>query len=371
MGSRYGNNGNKIKLKFDFRSDTVTRPTPRMLSAMLEAETGDDVFNEDPTVNKLQGKIALLANKEGSLFCPSATMTNQLAVRTHLTQPPYTVLCDYRCHLVNYEAGAHVTTLQPENGLNYLTAETIKKNLILDDDIHHSPTKLICLENTLNGEILSIEEIKKISELARFHGIKLHLDGARIWNACVATGLSLSDYCQYFDSISVCLSKGLGAPVGSVLIGSAQFLKKAKHFRKMYGGGWRQAGILAAGGLYALEHHLSGLKTDMENAKYVSEKIKSFGFTITKKTETNMVWFEIPKSYNFSVEDLKVQLEKFQCVIFGGKYDYECRLVFHHEITKEGCDLILEGLQNCVKTFATIEKDNLFEENDKKKYLNL
>ncbi|TPX64286.1 hypothetical protein SpCBS45565_g05984 [Spizellomyces sp. 'palustris'] len=326
----------------DFRSDTVTKPTAEMLNVMMTADVGDDVFEEDPTINALQDRIADMAGHEAALFCPTATMTNQIAVRTHLTAPPFTVLCDHRAHIFNYEAagisfhcGAGLVPVQPAPGQTHLDASVIEKHLVLDDDVHHAPTRVVCLENTLHGMIMPLENIKEITALAHKHDLKTHLDGARIWNACVATGISLKEYCSHFDSISMCLSKGLGAPVGSVLVGSKPFIKKAKHFRKMYGGGWRQAGILAAAGLYALDHHLPLLSTDHQNAQYLAQTLLNLnlGFSLLHPVETNMVWLGAPVPADVLAEVLAKQGIR----VFGGSGN-EMRLVFHHQITREAVD---------------------------------
>ncbi|KAI9104726.1 pyridoxal phosphate-dependent transferase [Phlyctochytrium arcticum] len=341
------------KTVYDFRSDTVTKPTPEMLQAMMEAEVGDDVFDEDPTINELQRKIADMAGHEAALFCPTATMTNQIAIRTHLTAPPYTVICDHRSHIFNYEAagvsfhcGAGLIPIQPEEGQRHLTAKAVEKHLILDDDVHHAPTKVICLENTLHGLIVPLDNIREITALAKKHDLKTHLDGARLWNASAATGIPIKEYTKHFDSISVCMSKGLGAPVGSVLIGNKTFIKKAKHFRKMYGGGWRQAGLLAGAALYALEKHFPAqLKLDHENAAYLAQLLgattdpatSTLGFTLLHPVETNMVWLKSP----VSAEVLAGGLGPAGVRVFGGE-GHEVRLVLHHQVDRAGVEKFVE-----------------------------
>jgi threonine aldolase len=211
-------------LTIDLRSDTVTRPTEAMLRAAASCPVGDDVYGEDPTVNALEQRIAQMTGHEAAVFCASGTMTNQLGLRSHLTQPPHSVLCDARAHIHLYECGgiafhsqAATVTVRPSNG-RYLTAEEIEASIV-DEDQHHAPTRVIALENTLNGMIFPLEEIKRIRQLAQAKRIALHLDGARLWNAAVATGTSLRQYGQLFDSMSLCLSKGMGCPIGSVLVG--------------------------------------------------------------------------------------------------------------------------------------------------------
>ncbi|KAJ3103817.1 Threonine aldolase [Phlyctochytrium planicorne] len=220
-----------------------------MWEAMRKAPVGDDVMEEDPTVKELEVMVSELTGKEDALFCVSGTMSNQIGIRTHLKSPPHSVLCDASSHVYNYEAGgisfhsqATVTPVRPQPGKTNLTLDAVKDNLILSDDVHYAPTKLVCLENTMNGEIMALPDIREISEYARSLGIGMHLDGARLWNASVATGISLKEYGKDFDSVrillmSLCLSKGLGAPIGSILVGDKAFIRKARHYRKLFGGG--------------------------------------------------------------------------------------------------------------------------------------
>ena len=237
----------------EFRSDTFTVPTKSMNDAVIQGLTtstlqvGDSVYKEDPMTLQLEAKVAEMAGKEAALFCVSGTMSNQVGLRVNLVQPPYSILCDYRAHVFLHEAGGLATLSQamvhpvvPANG-NYLTLEDIVENFTPSDgDIHGAPTKVISLENTLHGMILPIEEIARILKFAKEHDIRLHLDGARLFNASVETGVSIAEYCQYFDSVSLCLSKSLGAPIGSILVGDRQFIEKANHFKKQCGGGIRQ-----------------------------------------------------------------------------------------------------------------------------------
>jgi len=257
----------------DLRSDTLTKPTPGMRHAIAEAQVGDDVFGEDPTVNELQERVANMLGKEAGLFVASGTMGNQVAINCH-THRGDEVICEENCHSFNYEGGGPAflsgVQMHPLPGkLGVITAEQIAAALRPSD--HHFPqSRLITLENTHNragGKIYPLDEIKKIKKLADEKNLRMHLDGARLWNAHIATGIPLDEYGRYFDSISVCLSKGLGAPVGSVLVGSREFIRDAHRYRKIYGGGMRQAGILAAAGLYALDHHLQRLAIDHERAK--------------------------------------------------------------------------------------------------------
>lgn len=256
----------------DYRSDTVTKPSQEMRECMFNAPVGDDVFQEDPTVNELEEFTANYFGKEAALFCSSGTQTNQIAINVHV-QPGGEVICHEESHIYKYEgggiaknSGASVRLLQGDRGR--LTLESIVQ-WVNPDDVHYPTTQLISLEDTANrggGAIYDVEEIKRIRHFALENGLPLHLDGARLLNAIVATGVDPATYATNFDSISVCLSKGLGAPVGSVLIGTKDFIKKARRVRKVFGGGMRQAGMIAAGGLYALKNNVERLKIDHQHA---------------------------------------------------------------------------------------------------------
>lgn len=282
--------------KIDLRSDTVTKPSPEMRRAMFEAEVGDDVYNEDPTIKKLEEMSAAIFGKEAALYVPSGTMANQVALMAH-TRPGDSVIIGVGAHNYFYESGAGGAlagvqfSLVGADGL--FTASDVD-GALHPPDHHFSPTKLVCIENTHNrsgGRVFPIEDIKAISTLCRFWGIPLHCDGARIFNASVATGIPVAEYAGYFDSISFCLSKGLGCPVGSVLMGNKEFRDRAHRYRKMLGGGMRQAGILAAAGIYALNHNIDRLKSDHENAKTLARGLaENQGFVIDlNKVETNIV----------------------------------------------------------------------------------
>ncbi|KAJ3014063.1 hypothetical protein HKX48_005345 [Thoreauomyces humboldtii] len=343
----------------DFRSDTVTKPTDAMRQAMLTAEVGDDVFAEDPTIQKLQSYIIELTGHEAALYLPSATMSNQIAVRTHLTQPPYSVICDHRAHVHNYEsagisfftgtAGAALIPVAPASGEAHLTRAAVERHLVLDDDVHHAPTKLICMENTLNGEVVPLVNIAEVTALAHENNLKAHLDGARLWNASAKTGVSIKEYCSHFDSATLCLSKGLGSPVGSMLVGSKAFIKKATHYRKMFGGGWRQAGLLAAAALHALEHHRLNLPIDHANAAYLAEALVGLdaGFTLTKSVDTNMVWVASP----VTADELAAELGKHGIKIFGGS-EREIRFVVHLQTPRKECERLVKIIGDFVKSRA-------------------
>lgn len=285
----------------DLRSDTVTKPTAEMRRAMAEAEVGDDVYGEDPTVNALQDKAAKLLGKEAAIFVCSGTMANQLAIKAQ-THHGDQIIADKNCHTFTSEAGAVaalsgvlVHTIEGERGI--LKVEQIKQ-AIRPKDHHFAPTHLISLENTHNrggGSVYPLEEIAKIRELAQEVGLRMHLDGARLFNASVASGIQAREYARYFDSASFCLSKGLGCPVGSLVVGSAELIDTVHRFRKMFGGGMRQVGILAAAGIYALDNNISRLKEDHENAKELAGALHAIkGVAISpEEVETNIVIFDV------------------------------------------------------------------------------
>ena len=261
----------------DLRSDTLTQPTAGMKEAMFAAPLGDDVFGEDPTVNALETKIAALFGMEAALFCPSGTMTNQIAIRLH-TGPQKEVICHQYSHIYLYEGGgimansmASVKLLSGD--LGKITASQVAES-INPDDVHAPETTLVSLENTMNkggGSIYTLDEIKPIHALCKEKGLKLHLDGARLFNALVETGESPADWGAHFDTISICLSKGLGCPIGSVLLGTKTDIKRAKKVRKVFGGGMRQAGFLAAAGIYDLDHQVERLKEDHRRARVLGQ----------------------------------------------------------------------------------------------------
>ena len=289
----------------DFRSDTVTLPTPAMLAYMQAAPVGDDVFGEDPSINALEAKTAGLFGMEAGLFCPSGTMTNQLAIKTH-TQAGDEVICEELSHIYQYEgggiasnSGASVKLLRGNRGR--ITAEQVLA-AIHPDDVHKPISKLVSLENTCNrggGACYDFSEIEAIQKVAKSNGLGLHLDGARIFNALVHKKEDPTQYGKVFDSISICLSKGLGAPVGSVLLGSTPFIKKARRWRKVFGGGMRQAGSLAAAGIYALDNHFERLKEDHAKALEIKTALlkKDFVKEIFD-VETNIVIAHIEGKYN-------------------------------------------------------------------------
>lgn len=287
----------------DLRSDTVTQPTPAMRRAMAEAEVGDDVFGDDPTVQHLEARVAAWLGKEAALFVPSGTMANQLAVRVH-TRPGDEILVEAQAHLYYYEAGAPAALsgvmcrcLEGRRGV--FTAAQVDAAL-RPPDVHFPPTRLVCVENTHNrggGKVWPLATLREVAACARRHGLALHLDGARLWNASAASGVPEREYAALFDTVSVCFSKALGAPVGSALAGPAELIGAARRFRKMFGGGMRQAGILAAAALYALEHHRERLAEDHARARRLAEVLAGLpGAAIDPATvETNLVYFRVTR----------------------------------------------------------------------------
>jgi len=284
----------------DFRSDTVTKPTPAMEDAMMQAKIGDDVFGEDPSVNQLEQMGASMLGFETGLFCPSGTMTNQIAIKVH-TQPGDEVICDYLSHIYQYEgggiafhSGASVKTLQGDRGRINADQVTGAVNAI---DVHKAKTSLVVLENTSNrggGSCYEMNDIQLIKNICSNNSLKLHLDGARLFNAIVARNEDPLFYGNNFDSISICLSKGLGCPVGSLLLGNKEFILKARRIRKLFGGGMRQAGFIAAAGIYALENHIDRLQTDHENAGLIEKEIVVHPLVETVlPVETNIIIFNL------------------------------------------------------------------------------
>ena len=329
----------------DLRSDTVTQPTDAMRKAMARAEVGDDVYGEDPTVNRLQDTAAALLGKRAALFVPSGTMANQLAIRAH-TQPGQEVIVESKAHIVRYEqgaagalAGVQLHWVIGDRGI--MSAEQVE-TAIRPNDPHNIPTGLICLENTHNsggGTIYPLSTIEKIRTVATRHSIPMHLDGARLFNAVAATTLPAATYAQHFESVSFCLSKGLGAPAGSLLVSSdVAFIERARRFRRMYGGAMRQSGILAAAGIYALEHHVTRLKEDHLNAKKLARALQQIPAVriAPQHVETNIVIFEVPE-HPLAPADIVAQLKQQGVLIhaIGGR---SFRAVTHLNIASKQID---------------------------------
>ncbi len=333
----------------DFRSDTVTKPTAGMLNAMMNAEVGDDVFGEDPSINKLEKLSAEMFGMEAALFCPSGTMTNQIAIKCH-TQPGDEVICDESSHVYQYEGGgiafnssASVKLLYGDRGR--INAVQVKA-AINPDDIHNPHSSLVCLENTSNrggGSCYDISEIKKIKQVCTENKLALHLDGARLCNALVAKNETPKQYGEVFDSISLCLSKGLGCPVGSVLIGKKELIKKARRIRKVFGGGMRQAGFIAAAGIYALQNHIGRLKEDHDHAKQIGHAVADS--SIAKNVlpiETNIVIFET----NGNLANELVDKLKQNGILCYAMAPDRIRFVLHLDITKEMVNKAIDIIKN-------------------------
>jgi threonine aldolase len=287
-------------MPIDLRSDTVTRPTPAMLDAMMHAEVGDDVFGEDPSINQLEKMAADLFGMEAALYSPSGTMSNQIGIKCH-TQPGDEVICERSSHVYIYEgggiafnSGSQVRAL--DGNLGRITAKQIGQ-AINPDDVHRARTSLVSLENTANrggGSCYDWQEVLRIRQLCTEQQLKLHLDGARLFNALVAQGQTAKSYGEVFDSISVCLNKGLGCPIGSILMGTTPFIRRARRVRKVFGGGMRQAGFMAAAGIFALKYHIDRLAVDHAHAKEIGAAVEKKGFVRSMMpVETNIVIFEV------------------------------------------------------------------------------
>ncbi len=333
----------------DLRSDTVTKPSKGMRQAMASAEVGDDVYGEDPTVNRLQTRVAELLGKEAALFVPSGVMANQLGIKVH-TAPGDEVLVERQSHIFNYESGApglvcgvQLNVLDGERGL--LTADEVEAAIRPGHYWEPRPA-LVCLENTVNkagGVVYPLERLEAIAETAHARGLKAHLDGARLWNASAASGIAEEEYAAPFDAVWVALSKGLGAPVGSVLVGSEEDIRKARRYRKMLGGGMRQAGILAAAGLYAIEHHRPLLSEDHTRAKRLAEGIAALdAFALDpEKVETNIFMFDVKKGGAQPVVDALAESGVLLSV-FGPQ---TIRATTHRDVSEEDIDAALAVFQ--------------------------
>lgn len=349
----------------EFRSDTFTVPTRSMMeTAWSNATFGDSVYKEDAITLQLEQKMCHLTGKEAALFCVSGTLSNQIGLRANLVQPPYSILCDYRAHVFIHEAGGLATLSQamvhpvhPANG-NYLTLEDIEEHWTPDDgDIHGAPTKVISLENTLHGIITPIEEIRRISQFAKDNNLKLHLDGARLWNASAATGVSIKEYCSYFDSVSLCLSKSLGAPMGSILVGSKKFIEKSNHFKKQNGGGIRQAGIMTSMAITAIDENFSKLNRSHALAKQVGDFCVEHGIKLESPVDTNFVFIDL-KANRMDDGLLVSKGVEHGVKLMGG------RIAFHFQLSQESVDkvkqVILECYQAALKNPAKHAKNRMY-----------
>jgi threonine aldolase len=330
-------------------SDTVTKPTDAMRKAMMGAAVGDDVFGQDPTVNELEAKMANMFGKEAAVYCPSGTMTNQIAIKVH-TQPLDEVICDHYSHVYQYETGGYaynsgvgINLIEGTNGK--ITAAQIEA--AIKPVFDWLPiSKLVVLENTCNkggGSYYTLEEIEPIQQLCQDKGLKLHLDGARLFNALVETGESTQEVGRLFDSISICLSKGLGAPVGSVLIGNADFIRQARRVRKVMGGGMRQAGILAAACIYALDHHVDRLKEDNDKAKELGALLETMPYVESvRPVKSNIVIFDVKSPETAATFLDKLAKQGIQASPFGPQ---TVRFVTHLDYTQEMHQKVLEKLK--------------------------
>ncbi|MFC4721995.1 threonine aldolase family protein [Geojedonia litorea] len=336
----------------DLRSDTVTKPTHGMLEAMMSAKVGDDVFKEDPTVNALEERLANMFGKSKALFFPSGSMANQTAIKLH-TNPGDQVICDKYAHIYNYEAGgasfnSGVSCKLIDGHLGMFTARQVK-DAINPDAYYYSETRLVEVENTTNkggGACWDFNELKNIKKVCDEHHLGYHLDGARLWNALVAKNETTQQYGELFDTISVCLSKGLGCPVGSVLIGDEEIMEKSIRLRKVFGGNMRQVGYLAAAGLYALDHNIERLNEDHKRAKEIEEVLRKLPFIKTvEPVETNIVIFELDKTID---ESAFVQLLKEKNIHIIGMGGGKLRIVTHLDYTNVMHDYFLSTLKTLI-----------------------
>ncbi|GAA4915766.1 GntG family PLP-dependent aldolase [Mucilaginibacter defluvii] len=337
-----------MQITVDLRSDTVTKPTPAMLEAMMNAKIGDDVFGEDESVAELEQKAAAMFGMEAGLFCPSGTMTNQIAIKC-FTQPMDELIADQTAHVYRYEGGgiafnSGVSTRLLNGYRGILTAEMIEPE-INAENIHYPHTSLVVLENTVNkggGSCYTLEQIKPIAELCKERGLKLHLDGARIFNALMHTGDKAIDYEKYFDGISVCLSKGLGTPVGSVLLADKETIHKARRIRKVLGGGMRQAGFLAAAGIYALDHHVERLKIDHQHALLLANELSKCNWVSqVLPVETNIMLFD-----TFEPADLIVNKLAEHGIKCGSTDKNRIRFVTHLDIQPHHVEYAMKIMKN-------------------------
>ncbi|MBK9149274.1 MAG: aminotransferase class I/II-fold pyridoxal phosphate-dependent enzyme [Flavobacteriales bacterium] len=334
----------------DLRSDTVTQPTPAMREAMLSAELGDDVFGEDPTVNSLEERMAALFGHEAALFCPSGTMTNQIAINVH-TRPGDEVLCEEGAHVYRYEgggmmanSGCSVKHLPADRGR--FTAADVEAAINDRNAAYLANTRLVVIENTVNrggGSVWDRAETARIRTICDAHGLALHLDGARLFNAMAVDGGSPQDWGRTFQSISICLSKGLGAPVGSVLIGDRAFIHQARRVRKRFGGGMRQAGMLAAAGLHALEHHVHRLKDDHQRAKRIGDALAVMPWCArVMPVETNIIIYDLAGGRSAREHVAQLEAGGVRCFAIGPA---QVRMVTHLDLDDEGLEQVLERLQ--------------------------
>jgi threonine aldolase len=332
----------------DFRSDTLTRPTPGMRAAMAAAEVGDDVYGDDPTVNKLQQRLAEMLGKEAALFVPSGTMSNLIGVRLHC-RPGDALICEAESHVYFYEQGGYAqvngVAVWPLHGDGGVLQVEQLETVPIRDDPHASRTRLLCLENTHNrggGRIQPYENVERLCNWVRSRGLRTHLDGARLWNAAVASGIPLADWARHFDTVNVCFSKGLGAPVGSALAGPAELIREAVRHRKLFGGGMRQAGVLAAAALYAMDHQMERLADDHARAHKLTEGLREIPGVTVDTVDTNLVYFHISHGPLTAAE-----LNSRLCargVLTHATARYTLRAVTHMDVGDEDVDRAIEAV---------------------------
>ncbi|MDP5169991.1 MAG: aminotransferase class I/II-fold pyridoxal phosphate-dependent enzyme [Bacteroidia bacterium] len=340
----------------DLRSDTVTRPSKGMMDAMMHARVGDDVYGEDPTVNELQARSAAMFGMEDALFCPSGTMCNQIAIRIS-TQPQDQVICEKRAHVYLYEGGGiaanSLASVRLVEGQHMIMTPEMVEDGINPEDQHFPRTSLVCLENTNNkggGSYYTLSQIAAISAVAKRNGLRMHLDGARVFNALSETREDPREYGKYFNTISFCLSKGLGTPVGSVLVGSKEDIKFARRVRKMMGGGMRQAGFLAAAGIYAMEHNIDRLQEDHRHARQLGEAVASLPWLAEcYPVSTNIVIFK-PDQAKITTPNL-VELLKSKHILVSTFDRNYVRMVTHLDITQEMVNEVIMSLEK-VQTYS-------------------
>jgi len=332
-------------------SDTVTKPTPKMLKAMMQAQVGDDVFGEDPTVNKLQHKLAKMFGMEDALFFPSGTMANQAAINLH-TNPSEQIICDKWAHVYNYEGGgiavnSGVTSHLINGNRGMFTAQQVKDVINTSDNIHLAITSLVSIENTTNkggGACWDLSEIKKIAKLCKDNKLAFHLDGARLFNALVAKNETPKQYGELFDTISICLSKGLGAPIGSVLLGTKVAIKKALRIRKRFGGGMRQVGYLAAAAIYALDNNVNRLAEDHNKAKLIGKYLEQQSYiSKVEPIDTNIIIFNLTDDVD---DDKFIQYLKDKNVLISSMGSRKLRMVTHLDFTDKMLDKLIDILKN-------------------------
>lgn len=337
-------------MAIDLRSDTVTKPTPAMLEAMFKAPVGDDVFSEDPSVNKLESMAAEIFGREAAIYSPSGTMSNQIAIKVH-TQPGDEVICERTAHVYQYEgggiafnAGSQVKLLDGDRGR--ISADQVEAN-INPDDVHKARTSLVCLENTSNrggGSCYDIDEIAKIRKLCDEKELQLHLDGARLFNALVSTGQDPKKYGQLFHSISICLNKGLGCPMGSILVGDAAFIKKARRIRKVFGGGMRQAGFMAASGIFALENNIKRLEDDHKHARLIAAALQNRSYVKSiLPVETNIIIFEL--NAPLAAKDMAEKFKQAGILVYAIS-PTQIRIVVHLDISEAQIKEVIQFIES-------------------------